>query len=194
MNLENVSAIKKLLILRESIDMALQGIRPDMNVIDACYEDLVKDMADYEMMMDEVVGENNLDTVSSGQTQNNAKKQFGESYLELIQELQKLNERVKKNYICYIVEDIKDPKKLNLRIWDDHEGCWVRTYTDKADLDANLYEDMRYEFSKPKKKPDFEWNSKVNPLPENYTTEDYLRAEFGDKAAEEYRKNHKKNK
>lgn len=155
MNLENVSNIKKLYILRAAIDMVKQGIKPDMNIIDACYEDLSKCIADYELILDgydtpldgldSSVGQVSLSTIDK------AKKIYGDKlYNKLISELQTLGEKNKKNYICYIVEDLANKNNLLLRVWDEAEMCYVRTYNSKEDLQENLVSDMKTSFSRKK--------------------------------------------
>lgn len=157
LNFEDMSNIKKLYLLREAIDYLRRGIEPDYDTIDACYEDLSKCLIDYEVILDELdeaaaKNNGNLEMPADVSTEaiSSAKQQFGDSYDELISQLQKLGEREKKNYLCYITEDLKDKKKLNLRIWDDNNFCYVRTYKNKQELDLNLKLDIRSNFNRNK--------------------------------------------
>ena len=184
MNFENVSNLKKLLVLREAIDMLQQGIQPDMNVIDACYEDLCREIVSFELL--DNIGDIDLSATDESSSVaktidedllNKVKEQFGENYNELIEKVQELGEKEKKQYVVDVVNDMRDKNNYNLRIWDDSNSCYVRTYINKLDLDTNLGPDIKASFNRNKTKVFNMSNKTLDKL----TGKDYYNAEFGDK-------------
>lgn len=149
-SLQEISLSKKLFILREAIDMAKYGMEVNTQAIDVCFDDLNKALMDYEFILED------LEQAQQGsqQTQigadNFAEKTFGEKYLDLLDGIDKINEENKMCLMIYIVPDNRDKNKIRLRIWDDFDGVWIRTYTDKEDLEVNLEDDLKTKFKRKK--------------------------------------------
>ena len=184
--LYKLSDIKKLFILRESLDLLSLGVPVNQEVIDVCYEDLVGALQDYEWLknewehyMDELndypkdVDPNNYDESIYDQTDNGAfdgehspeidsdtiikemtlqeltQQIYGESWQKLEDGLDQLNEKHGTYYRVYMYPQM-DGKTIKLKVFDDHDVTLKRVYDDKYDLDINLEQDIKSNFSRPK--------------------------------------------
>lgn len=177
--LYKLSDIKKLFILRESLDLLSLGVSVNQEIIDICYEDLVEALQDYEWLKKEY--ESYLEDLrTSGETDNSDNYQangafdgqtspeldsdtiikevslqeltqqlYGDSWQKLEDGLDKLNEKYGTYYRVYMYPQM-DGKTVKLKVFDDHDITLKRVYDDKYDLDINLEQDIKSNFSKPK--------------------------------------------
>ena len=173
-DLSKMSDIKKLYILRESIDLLALGIPVNQEVIDYCFEDLLEALQDYKYVTQEF--EHNLETkyfnsdtnVSTSDNGVNAengintdvvtkeisleeltKSVYGESWDKLLEGLDELNEKHGTYYQAYMYPNIAK-QTVKLKIYDDHDVVLKRVYDDKYDLDLNLDNDIKTNFKGPK--------------------------------------------
>lgn len=74
---------------------------------------------------------------------------YGESWQKLEDGLDQLNEKYGTYYRVYMYPQM-DGKTVKLKVFDDHDITLKRVYDDKYDLDINLEQDIKSNFTKPK--------------------------------------------
>ena len=178
-DLDKMTLQKKLFTLREAIDFLSMGIPCNLEIIDRCYNDLVEGLQDYEWLArewdqymkelqtspddidsssdesyssfeGETSPEIDSDTVIKTVTLSELTQQiYGDSWQKLEDGLDQLNEKYGTYYRVYMYPQM-DGKTVKLKVFDDHDITLKRVYDDKYDLDINLEQDIKSNFTRPK--------------------------------------------
>lgn len=74
---------------------------------------------------------------------------YGDSWQKLEDGLDQLNEKYGTYYRVYMYPQM-DGKTVKLKVFDDHDITLKRVYDDKYDLDINLEQDIKSNFTRPK--------------------------------------------